>query len=579
MSAFNELKKNLKKDYTNFRTVRVAVLGDTSTQLLVKALRGVAYGYKLDLQIWEADFNQIENQIYNLESELYTYKPDLVILFYSTHKLLLKYNKLIPQEQSLLAAKHLSSVSKVIEQLTSSMDAKIIYYNHNEIDDCVFGNFSSKVERSFIFQLRKLNYELMLFALQQPGFYICDLATIQNLSGRTAFFQSSIYVNAEMTLSLDVLPQIATRTVDIISAFYGKINKCLILDLDNTVWGGVIGDDGLDHIQIGDLGIGKAFTEFQQWIKKLKNRGVVICVCSKNTEAIAKEPFVHHPDMVLRLDDISVFVANWENKVDNIRYIQSVLNIGFDAMVFLDDNPFERTIVRENIPGITVPELPEDPAQYLDYLYTLNLFETISFSKEDEERTQLYKLNSERSLLQQKFNQEDDYLESLNMLSLADSFHQFNTPRVVQLSQRSNQFNLRTVRYSESDINRIQLSADYIPFVFTLDDKFGSNGLICVVILKVESKTTLFIESWFMSCRVLKRTMEKFVLNVIAKQAKERGYQFLEGEYIATLKNELVQNHFKQLGFLQKENKWALVLDHYQEHATFIKLAPGSYYS
>lgn len=578
MSAFNELKKNLKKDYTSFRTVRVAVLGDTSTQLLVKALRGAAYGYKLDLQVWEADFNQIDNQIYDSGSVLYEYKPDIIILFYSTHQLLLKYNKLMPREQSLLADKHLSSVTNIVEQLSFGTDAKIIYYNHNEIDDCIFGNFSSKVEGSFIFQLRRLNYELMLFALKQPGFYICDLATIQNLSGRTAFFQPSIYVNAEMTLGLDVLPQIATRTVDIISAFYGKITKCLILDLDNTVWGGVIGDDGIDHIQIGYFGIGKAFTEFQQWVKKLKNRGVIICVCSKNTEAIAKVPFIRHPDMVLRLDDISVFIANWENKVDNIRHIQSVLNIGFDSIVFLDDNPFERNMVRENIPGITVPELPEDPAQYLDYLYTLNLFETISYSKEDGERTLLYKLNAERSLLQQKFDKEDDYLESLDMLSLADSFHQFNIPRVVQLSQRSNQFNLRTVRYSESDIRRIQLSTDYIPFAFTLDDKFGSNGLICVVILKVENKTTLFIESWFMSCRVLKRTMEKFVLNVITKQAKQRGYQFLEGEYIKTLKNELVRDHYKQLGFVQKENKWVLDLNHYREHAAFIKLAPDSFY-
>ena len=579
MSAFNELKKNLKKDYTSFRAVRVAVLGDTSTQLLVKALRGAAYGYKLDLQMWEADFNQIDNQVYDSGSALYEYKPDIVILFYSTHQLLLKYNKLLPQEQSLLAEKHLSSLTAVVEQLTSAIDAKIIYYNHNEIDDSIFGNFSSKVEGSFIFQLRKLNYELMLFALKQPGFYICDLATIQNLSGRTAFFQPSIYVNAEMTLSLEVLPQIATRTVDIISAFYGKINKCIILDLDNTLWGGVIGDDGIDHIQIGYFGIGKAFTEFQQWIKKLKNRGVIVCVCSKNTETIAKEPFARHPDMVLRLDDISVFVANWENKVDNIRHIQRVLNIGFDSMVFLDDNPFERHMVRENIPGITVPELPEDPAQYLDHLYTLNLFETISFSQEDEERTKLYKLNAERSLLQQKFDKEEDYLQSLDMLSLVDSFHQFNTPRVVQLSQRSNQFNLRTMRYSESDINRIQLSADYMPFAFTLDDRFGSNGLICVVILKVESRTTLFIESWFMSCRVLKRTMEKFVLNVIAKTAKDRGYHFLEGEYIETLKNELVRDHYKQLGFVQKATKWVLDLNHYQEHTAFIKLAPDSFYS
>lgn len=578
MSSFNELKKNLKKDYSNFRAVRVAVLGDTSTQLLVKALRGGAFDYKLDLQVWEADFDQIENQVFDDGSLLYAYKPDVVILFYSTHKLLLKYNKLLPQEQSLLAEKHISSLSAVTAQLSSVTNAKIVYYNHNEVDDYVFGNFSSKVESSFIFQLRKLNYEIMLFALQHPDFFICDLSSIQNLYGKEVFSQPAIYVNSDMILSLDVLPKIATGTLDIISAFYGKVNKCLILDLDNTVWGGVIGDDGIGNIQIGYLGIGKAFTEFQQCVKKLKNRGIIICVCSKNTEAIAKEPFINHPDMVLRLDDISVFVANWENKVDNIRHIQSVLNIGFDSMVFLDDNPFERNIVRDNIPGITVPELPEDPSLYLDYLYSQNLFETISFSGEDTERTEQYRLNAERNLLKQKFDKEDDYLKSLDMISLAEPFNQFNTPRVVQLSQRSNQFNLRTIRYSESDINRIMQSEDYLPFTFTLDDKFGSNGLICVVILKEESKTTAFIESWFMSCRVLKRTMEKFVLNLAARHAKERGYKFLQGEYIATPKNELVKDHYQQLGFIQIEDKWMLDLGSFKPFNTFISLHPASFY-
>ncbi|NCU05645.1 MAG: HAD-IIIC family phosphatase [Chitinophagaceae bacterium] len=579
MVSFNELKKNLKKSYNGFPVVRVAVLGDTSTQLLAKALRGAAFDYKLDLEVWEADFDQIENQVYDRESELYAYKPDVVILFYSTHKLLVKYNKLLPQEQSQLAEKHNSTVTAVVEQLGRVTAAKIIYYNHNEIDDRVFGSFSSKTNASFIFQLRKLNYQLMLFASERPGFFVCDLSTIQNLYGKAVFFQPQIYVNSEMVLSIDILPQVAMMTLDMISAFYGKINKCLILDLDNTVWGGVIGDDGIGNIQIGYLGIGKAFTEFQQWVKKLKYRGIIICVCSKNTEATAKEPFIHHPDMVLRLDDISVFVANWDNKVNNIRYIQQVLNIGFDSMVFLDDNPFERTIVRENIPGITVPELPEDPALYLEFLYAQNLFETISFSREDEERTQQYKLNAERSLLKQKFDREDDYLKSLEMYSLAEPFNRFNSPRVVQLSQRSNQFNLRTIRYSESDIDRILSLNGYQSFSFTLDDKFGSNGLICVVVLKGENETTVFIESWFMSCRVLKRTMEKFVLNTIVKYAKEKGYQFLKGEYIATPKNELVKDHYQQLGFTESKGKWLLDLKRFKACTTFVKAAPGSFYS
>jgi len=338
------------------------------------------------------------------------------------------------------------------------------------------------------------------------------------------------------------------------------------------MWGGIIGDDGLENIQIGSLGIGKAFSEFQYWVKKLKNRGVILAVCSKNTEHIAKEPFEKHPDMVLHLDDIAVFVANWENKADNIRQIQSILNIGFDSIVFLDDNPFERNIVRENIPGITVPELPEDPAEYLEYLYSLNLFETISFTNEDVERTKLYQVEAQRNTVQQKFTNEDDFLKSLDMVSLVEPFNKFNTPRVAQLSQRSNQFNLRTVRYTEADIERLSASDQHYTFSFTLEDKFGDNGLICVLILHIEDDETLFIDTWFMSCRVLKRGMENFVLDTIINFEKEKGFVYLKGEYLPTAKNEMVKAHYQTLGFTNKNEHWSLNINEHQNRKTFIKI-------
>jgi FkbH-like protein len=410
----------------------------------------------------------------------------------------------------------------------------------------------------------------MQFATRQTNFYMVDISSIQNHTGKTAFFQTSVYINTEMVLSLDAVPLVAAKTVDLIAALYGKFKKCLILDLDNTMWGGIIGDDGLENIQIGSLGIGKAFSEFQYWIKKLKNRGVILAVCSKNTEHIAKEPFEKHPDMVLHLDDIAVFVANWENKADNIRQIQSILNIGFDSMVFLDDNPFERNMVRENVPQVTVPELPEDPADYLEYLYTLNLFETVSFSNEDAERTKQYQVEAQRTVLQKSFANEDEFLQSLNMISLVEPFNKFNTPRVAQLSQRSNQFNLRTVRYTEADIEQFASADNFYTFTFDLADKFGNNGLICVIILKQEDKDTLFIDTWFMSCRVLKRGMENFTLNTIANFAKEKGFTYLKGEYLPTAKNEMVKDHYEKLGFYAKDNCWLLNVKEYENKKCYI---------
>jgi FkbH-like protein len=569
---FSYLKKNLKKDFSNLKTIKVAVLGDTATQFLIQAIRGTGFDYGYNLNIWEADFNQVERQVFDTGSELYEFAPEIILIFQSSHKLLAKYNKLKPEQYTSFAANQLQSLQNICTTINGNLKAKIIYYNYAEINDSVFGNYANKIESSFLFQLRKLNFSLMEFAVSQPNFYPCDISSVQNQFGKNNFFKTSIYINTEMVLSLDVLPHIATKTLDLIAAMYGKFTKCLILDLDNTMWGGVIGDDGLENIQIGALGIGKAFTEFQYWIKKLKNRGIILAVCSKNTESIAKEPFEKHPDMVLHLDDIAVFVANWDNKPDNIRHIQSILNIGFDSMVFLDDNPFERNIVRENLPEVTVPELPEDPADYLEYLYPLNLFETISFSGEDAERTKQYQVEAQRSVLQKSFTSEDDFLQSLDMVSLVEPFNKFNTPRVAQLSQRSNQFNLRTVRYTEADIETLSQSPDHATFSFTLEDKFGDNGLICVIILQKENDSTLFIDTWFMSCRVLKRGMENFTLNTIVAAAKEKGFTSIKGQYIPTTKNEMVKDHYKKLGFEERDSFWHLNVNEYDSKKCYINI-------
>ncbi|MEM9650403.1 MAG: HAD-IIIC family phosphatase, partial [Bacteroidota bacterium] len=542
------LKKNLKRDFSELRTVKLAVLGDTATQFLTLALKGMGYESGFNLEIWEADFNQIERQVFDSSSELYEYEPDVILVFQSSHKLLDKYNKTEASKLSQFAEQRLELLDALYSNISNHLNSKVVCFNFPEIDDSVYGNYANNVEASFLFQLRKLNYELMHLAIKKANLFICDISTVQNQMGKSSIFQPSVYTNTEMVLSIDSLPPIASRMLNLISSLYGNFKKCVILDLDNTTWGGIIGDDGLENIQIGSLGIGKAFSEFQHWIKKLKNRGIIVAVCSKNTESIAKEPFEKHPDMVLRLDDISVFMANWDNKADNIRQIQRILNIGFDSMVFLDDNPFERNIVRENIPEICVPELPEDPADYLEFLYPLNLFETVSFSQEDSKRTKLYQIEAERVKEFKKFTNEDDFLKNLEMISVVESFNKFNTPRIAQLSQRSNQFNLRTVRYSEAEIEKIANSSEHASFTFTLEDKYGDNGLICVIIMKKEAKV-LFIDTWLMSCRVLKRGMEDFVLKTLVDYAKKNGFETLKGEYIPTAKNDMVKSLYPDLGF------------------------------
>lgn len=546
MASFKELKTVQKRDLTGLQPIKAALIGDTATQFLATAFRGTGVLRGYDIDLFEADYNQVEQQVMDPTSDLYQHNARYSIFFQSTHRLLEKYSLLPASEWCKLAEDRLAFIRTICE----SVPGKIIYYNYPEIGDGVFGSYENKVSASFIYQVRRINLGLMELAQEFQNLFICDLSEIQAKYGRDFFFDSNVYVSTEMILSIDALPIIASRTLDIICAIEGKVKKCVILDLDNTVWGGVVGDDGWENIQIGHgLGIGKAFTEFQQWIKKLKNRGIIVCVCSKNDEDKAKDPFEKNPEMVLQLDDIAVFVANWDNKVDNIRTIQSILNIGFDSMVFLDDNPFERNMVREGIPDITVPELPEDPGDYLEYLYSLNLFETASYSSADKDRTKQYQVEAKRVSSAKTFTNEADFLKSLNMVSVVSGFTKFNTPRVAQLSQRSNQFNLRTIRYTDADIEAMAKDPEMIDLSFTLEDKFGDNGLIAVVIMRPWDNETLFVDTWLMSCRVLKRGMENFTLNTMVEKAKGAGYKRIVGEYLPTAKNKMVEHHFPDLGF------------------------------
>lgn len=561
---FLSLKKNLKKDCSSHKIIKLSILGDSSTQLLNQALKGYGYEKNLNFQIHEAEYNQIEQEIHNSSSKLYNTNPDFIIIFHSTQKLKEKFYKSGNRGKKNFAINHIENLNGLINTMNKRSEAKILYFNFPENNDFIFGNYGNSIETSFIFQLRRLNYELMKLCINQSNIFINDVSSINNQEGLRYSFDDKLYINSDFVFSLEFFVKIAKNLTDIILSQLGMFKKCLILDLDNTTWGGIIGDDGIENIQIGNLGIGKAFNELQAWAKQLKQRGVILAVCSKNTEHIAKEPFEKHPEMILKLEDISVFVANWDSKVDNIKYIQSVLNIGFDSMVFLDDNPYERGIVKKEIPEIEVPELPKDPSEYLSFLNYLNLFETSTFSKEDTARTKQYQEEAKRVVLKKTYTSETEYLSSLDMTSEVKVFDKYSIPRITQLNQRSNQFNLRTIRYSKNEIINISSANEYITLSFDLNDKYGYYGLISAVILK-KIDDYLFIDTWIMSCRVLKRSMEEFALNKIVDVAKQNGFIKIVGEYIPTSKNIIVKDHYQDLGFVSEDKKWSLLVSNHNK--------------
>lgn len=568
--TFVDLKRNAKKDFSAFPVCRLGIIGDCATQHIALSLRGWGYEKEINFEIFDSDYNQIDAQTMDPKSELYEFSPEYVCVVNCTDKLYMSFCETPLDMRSSFAENACERMAAVWSRISANSNARIIQFNFPVWDDRIFGDFGAKTSDSFVFQTRKLNMMLAEKSSLFKNVFICDIEGIQSRVGESALRDQKMFCIAKMPFRTDILPVIAQNVTETVLAARGKIKKCIVLDLDNTLWGGVVGDDGTDGIQIGELGTGHAFTHFQHWLKELKNRGIILCVCSKNNEENAKDPFINHPEMVLRLEDISVFVANWQDKAGNIRYIRDVLNIGMDSMVFVDDNPFEREVVRNLVPEITVPELPENPEDYVDFLRGEYLFGTVSYSKEDRMRTDQYRAEAERVSLQSKCTDYDDYLNSLEMVAQANAFDAYHYPRIAQLTQRSNQFNLRTVRYTEQEIENVANDDKYITIYFTLKDKFGDHGLISAVIMEKREKE-LFVNTYLMSCRVLKRGMEEFIVNTMVETARNAGFERVVGEYIPTAKNAMVSDLYEKLGFTKiAENIFAADTETFKSNKTHI---------
>lgn len=547
---------------------KIAVIGDCATQQFSTALRGESIRRGFPLNVLDADYDQMEAQLLDPNSEVYQFQPDYILLFASFEKLKNRFYDTVPAARTGFAQHEIERFTGLWQAIAANSKAKILMFDFPEAEDNVFGSYALRTPASFGFQVRKLNLLLSeAIAADFPNVYPIALSTVQTALGRSAFFEDRTWYLAKMAVCTDALPAVVSRIMDTVTALAGQVKKCVIVDLDNTLWGGVIGDDGIDGIQLGELGDGPAFAALQRWLLELKRRGILLAVCSKNNDDIAREPFEKHPEMILHLDDFAMFVANWENKAQNIQNIQKTLNIGMDSLVFLDDNPFERNLVREMLPDVTVPELPEDPAFVPAYLDSLHLFEAVSFSEEDAARTAQYQAEASRTAAQASFGSYEDYLKALDMKAEVLPFDSFHYPRIAQLTQRSNQFNLRTVRYSEADIAAIAQDPEYLTRYMTLSDKFGEHGLISVVICKKQDADTLFVDTWLMSCRVLRRGVEECLFDAIVKMAADAGFKYLSAEYLPTAKNKMVEHFYETMGMTPLgDGRYTLEIAAYQNH-------------
>ena len=535
-------------DVLDLKPLRVAVLATSTVSHFINSLKFWLAKEGFAAEIFETEFDTIHQTILNPDSELYSFNPDLTILF--TNYRDIKINSEPGASVDRINECIQSAVDEYVslwEAIKEHSNSYILQNNADLPDFRVFGNYDGNVHWSLTNMLQLFNLELAQAA--DSGVTILDFDYVSSNYGKHEWHDNRYWYHSKHFFSLDATGLVAFEYARLIGAVKGVSKKCIVLDLDNTLWGGVIADDGIEGIVLGDTVDGEAFVDFQKYLCTLKNRGVLLTVCSKNDENNAKEPFLNHPDMVLKLDDISVFVANWNDKASNIREIAETLNIGLDSVVFIDDNPAERALVKSFLPMVEVPDLHEDPTEYIRIIDSGHYFETISFSDEDKSRSKYYQNNTSRKNLEKKFTNLSDFLINLKMVGRAGSFDSFNLPRIVQLINKSNQFNLTTIRYSENDIISFTNDKNYFGRYYYLNDVFGENGLISVVILEKQPDDVLYIDTWVMSCRVLSRGMEEFIADDIIAIAQDLGCTTIRGRYIPTKKNNLVKELYKRLNY------------------------------
>jgi FkbH-like protein len=556
------------------KTLRLAVVADFATQHLVPPLKVLFARNGIRAEIYEADYDSIDTDILNPASELYAFEPKYVAILVATEKL--KARLYHAEDRLDMADQEVGRFVNLWDTLKQHSGATVIQGNFVTPSERAFGHYEMKVADSIGSVVADINRRITLAARDARSVLLCDVDHLAGEVGRQNWSDETLWTLSKGLCRLDYLPLLAQAIVDIAMAGEGSFAKCVVLDLDNTLWGGVIGDDGLSGIVLGGYDEGEAYVGFQRFLKELKRRGIILAVVSKNDEHNALAPFREHPNMVLKEDDIAVFVANWENKADNIRTIQSVLNIGFDSMVFIDDNPMERDLVRQFLPEVVIPELSDDPALYLRSLAQQELFETASYSSADRDRPTQYREEARRTIARTAYTDINDYLGSLAMTIKLERFAPATLPRIAQLIQRSNQFNLTTRRYNEAACEAMMQAGDAcIPFTVTLADKFGDYGLIAVVVLKPDGNA-LEIDTFLMSCRVLKRGVEQFVMNQIFGLASRLGLACVVGRYLRSAKNGMVQNFYADFGFRQVEGSdggdtvWALEPSAYAARTTFM---------
>jgi FkbH-like protein len=528
---------------------KIAILGGSTTSEIKSMLELFLLAEGIQPTFYESGYNRYSEDILLENSDLWKFKPDVVYI-HTTWRNVSRFPELMEREEKVeeRVRGEVAGFVSLWEKIHAELAALIIQNNFDLPPLRPLGNLEAFESYGRVNFLMRLNAEFAAYARQHPRFLINDIHYLSAQLGLGVWHGRTYWYNFHLAVSPTATVALAQNLAAIVKSVYGRSKKCLVLDLDNTLWGGVIGDDGVQNLILGrDHPVGEAFLDFQQYVKNLGRRGVILAVCSKNDAENAKDGF-SHPDSILKLEDFSAFKANWNPKPGNIRELAVELNIGLDSLVVVDDNPVERALIASQLPEVAVPDVGSDVSRFAEILESGRYFEAHKVVQDDLNRSAYYSSNAERCAYEGRFSDHGEFLASLEMTAEIGPFSAIYLERITQLINKTNQFNLTTKRYTNAEVEAMAQDAKFVTLYGRLADKFGDNGLVSVLIGRAIDGT-VEMDLWLMSCRVLDREMELAMFDALIEQCQARGIHKIVGVYIPSKKNYMVADHYLKLGF------------------------------
>lgn len=552
LSISKKLADELNKSNFDFKyEVKIALLNSSTSNGFKEVLEVMCLQEEINPSIFVSEYNQFSQDILDKSSALYNEEPEIVFLNIDTRTLagdffFNPYGSGIENLKS-WAEETETLLINLINNLLSRCNAKIIISNLEVPTYSPLGLVETKEEDSFVRLIKKINEKIEEFCLKEDRAFLFDLDALLSRIGKKNIFDEKLYYLGDIKIKTKYVPEICAEYFRFVKALKIPQKKCLVLDLDNTLWGGIIGEDGINGIRLGPDSIGKSFLEFQKYILALHKRGVILAINSRNNLEDVLDVFRNHPHMILKEKNFAAMRINWRDKSENLKELAEEINIGLDSMVFFDDDKFNRELVKKTLPMVEVEELPKDFSLYSSSIINSNYFDTLSLTYEDINKGKMYADENQRKNLKISFDNVNDYLKDLNMEIVFDEDNINDIERISQLTHKTNQFNMTTIRYSEEEISNLIENPNYYILTIRLSDKFGDYGLTGVCIIKLEK--IWLIETFLMSCRILGRKVEQAIISYIHDKAISSGSNGLAGKFEKTDRNSPAEEVYKNLGF------------------------------